>query len=59
VAAMLGHPVHRLIRVRIGPLHLGDLPPRKWRRLTRSEVEALRSSVQEPGQRPRRSKKRR
>ena len=59
VAAMLGHPVHRLIRVRIGPLRLGDLPPRQWRRLTGSEVEALRSSVQESGQRSQRSRKRR
>jgi 23S rRNA pseudouridine2605 synthase len=59
VAAMLGHPVHRLIRVRIGPLRLGDLPSKQWRRLTGSEVEALRSSVQESGQRSRRSKKRR
>jgi 23S rRNA pseudouridine2605 synthase len=59
VAAMLGHPVHRLIRVRIGPLRLGDLPPKQWRRLTGSEVEALRSSVQESAQRSQRSRKRR
>ena len=59
VAAMLGHPVHRLIRVRIGPLRLGDLPPRQWRRLTGSEVEALRSSVHESRQGSRRSGKRR
>jgi pseudouridine synthase len=45
VAAMLGHPVHRLIRVRIGPLHLGDLEPREWRELTDAEVDALRASV--------------
>jgi len=41
VAAMLGHPVHRLVRVRIGPVRLGDLPPGRWRRLTASEVRAL------------------
>lgn len=46
VAAMLGHAVHRLIRVRIGPLELGDLKPGQWRQLTPPEVEALRSTVQ-------------
>ena len=54
VAAMLGHPVRRLIRVRIGPLRLGDLRPGQWRRLTEAEIKALRSEVQKP----RRSKKR-
>lgn len=58
VAAMMGHPVHRLIRMRIGPLRLGDLQPGKWRRLTGAEVEALRSSVRRP-QGKRRSRKRR
>ncbi|MDY7075371.1 MAG: pseudouridine synthase [Chloroflexota bacterium] len=46
VAAMLGHPVYRVVRVRIGPLRLGELKPGKWRRLTGAEVKALRSSVQ-------------
>jgi 23S rRNA pseudouridine2605 synthase len=41
VGAMLGHPVHKLIRVRIGPVHLGDLEPGEWRHLTEQEVEAL------------------
>jgi 23S rRNA pseudouridine2605 synthase len=44
VAAMLGHPVERLIRVRIGSLRLGDLKPGQWRKLTNAEVKALRSS---------------
>ncbi len=48
VAAMLGHPVHRLIRVRIGPLRLGDLKLGRWRKLTGAEVKALRSAVQKP-----------
>ena len=39
--AMLGHPVHRLIRVRIGPVGLGDLRPGKWRYLTKRELERL------------------
>jgi len=41
VAAMLGHPVDRLIRVRIGPVHLGELKPGEWRRLSRRELERL------------------
>jgi 23S rRNA pseudouridine2605 synthase len=41
VGAMLGHPVHELIRIRIGPVHLGDLEPGQWRHLTEQEVEAL------------------
>ena len=43
VARMLGHPVHQLIRVRIGPVHLEDLRPGKWRHLTKREVEQLRA----------------
>ncbi len=41
VAAMLGHPVHRLIRVRIGPVHLGNLKPGEWRHLTERELREL------------------
>jgi pseudouridine synthase len=41
VAANLGHPVQRLIRVRIGPLRLGQLEPRQWRHLSPKEIEAL------------------
>ncbi len=41
VAAMLGHPVHRLIRVRLGPVHLGELKPGEWRRLSRPELDEL------------------
>ena len=44
--AMLGHPVHRLIRVRIGPLRLGSLERGRWRKLTGAEIKALRSAVQ-------------
>jgi len=45
VAAMLGFPVLRLIRVRIGPLRLGDLPPGRWRRLSEAELAALRAET--------------
>ena len=44
VAAVLGHPVIDLIRVRIGPLRLGGLESGSWRRLSPHEVEALRTS---------------
>lgn len=45
VARLLGYEVRRLIRVREGPLALGDLPPRAWRLLTPEEVAALRAHV--------------
>jgi 23S rRNA pseudouridine2605 synthase len=41
VAALLGHPVRQLQRVRLGPLHLGILKPGEWRHLTETEVEQL------------------
>jgi 23S rRNA pseudouridine2605 synthase len=41
VGAMLGHPVHKLIRVRIGPVHLSDLKSGQWRHLTEQELKAL------------------
>jgi pseudouridine synthase len=59
VAKLLGHPVRRLIRVRIGPVHLGDLPPGRWRRLTAAEVDALRSDLRARRRRPARRKGRR
>lgn len=39
----IGHPVLKLIRVSVGPLHLGDLPVGAWRRLNPREFEALRA----------------
>ncbi|MCG2768760.1 MAG: pseudouridine synthase [Chloroflexota bacterium] len=41
----VGNPVARLIRVRMGPLHLGDLAPGAWRYLTDDEVESLYKAV--------------
>jgi pseudouridine synthase len=41
VASQLGYNVLRLIRVREGPLTLGDLPAGVWRQLTDEEVELL------------------
>lgn len=43
MCAALGHPVRRLIRIRIGPLELGDLPVGKWRYLTKEEIKRLRN----------------
>jgi 23S rRNA pseudouridine2605 synthase len=37
----LGHPVERLVRVRVGPLKLAELRPGRWRHLQRPEVESL------------------
>jgi pseudouridine synthase len=39
--AARGHPVLRLIRIRMGPLRLGRLPPRQARPLTAGERRAL------------------
>jgi pseudouridine synthase len=39
--AAVGHPMLRLIRVRVGPLRLGALPPGHWRPLSRAEVTKL------------------
>jgi 23S rRNA pseudouridine2605 synthase len=44
MCAALGHPVRRLIRIRIGSLKLGNLPVGKWRHLTEGEVKRLRSA---------------
>ncbi|MGC9356517.1 MAG: pseudouridine synthase [Anaerolineae bacterium] len=45
IVAALGHPARRLIRVGMGPLRLGKLPPGKWRRLRPDEIEALNREV--------------
>ena len=37
----VGHPVHRLVRVRIGPLRDQKLAPGRWRALTLPELRAL------------------
>src|SRR4030095_3485550 len=40
-----GLKVKRLIRVKMGPLELGELPPGKWRALSPKEISALRRAV--------------
>lgn len=42
----VGHPVRRLVRVRIGSLLLGDLPVGQWRTLTPHEVRQLKRGVE-------------
>ena len=41
IGKLLGLPVVRIVRVRIGELRLGKLKPRQWRHLTSEEVAAL------------------
>ena len=41
----VGHPVRRLVRVRIGPLRDTQLRPGEWRELTADEVKALVETV--------------
>jgi 23S rRNA pseudouridine2605 synthase len=43
IGSLLGLPVVKIIRVRIGSLHLGLLKAGQWRRLTAEEVRALRA----------------
>ena len=45
VAALFGHPVRRLFREAIGPLHIGDLPAGQWRHLTEEEIQSLKEYV--------------
>ena len=45
MTAAVGHPTLRLVRVAIGPIALGDLPPGQWRELTRNEIAAIYGGV--------------
>jgi 23S rRNA pseudouridine2605 synthase len=55
MCAAVGHPVVRLVRVRIGPLADRRLAPGEWRELTQDEVRGLeRAAVARP-QAPRRT----
>jgi 23S rRNA pseudouridine2605 synthase len=44
MASVVGLEVARLVRVRIGSLHLDDLPAGAWRVLSKAEVAALRGT---------------
>lgn len=41
MTAAIGHPTLRLVRVRIGRFHLGELAPGRWRELTTRERATL------------------
>ena len=41
MCAAVGHDVRELVRVAVGGLKLGELPPGRWRQLTPSEVRRL------------------
>ena len=43
VGSLLGLPVVKIIRIRIGLLYLGNLKPREWRYLEPAEVSALKT----------------
>jgi 23S rRNA pseudouridine2605 synthase len=45
---VIGYNVKRLVRIRIGNLRLGDLPPGHWRVLSAREIEALRGDRARP-----------
>jgi 23S rRNA pseudouridine2605 synthase len=55
----VGHPVRRLIRVRIGPIELGDLAVGAYRPLTEREVKQLRGVVAQDRPRPGRGRRQR
>lgn len=45
ICKQLGLPIVRILRIRIGPLRLGNLKPRQWRYLTTKEIEELRQKA--------------
>jgi 23S rRNA pseudouridine2605 synthase len=45
IGFLLGLPIVRILRVRIGTLQLGNLKPRQWRYLTMQEIADLRKLV--------------
>jgi 23S rRNA pseudouridine2605 synthase len=45
MCALMGLPVVRIIRIRIGALLLGSLKPREWRLLTENEVAELKGKT--------------
>lgn len=52
---LLGLPVVRIVRVRIGTLRLGGLKPREWRPLTQREIDELKSGTGRPSTRAKKS----
>jgi len=56
--SILGLPVVKIIRVRIGTLYLGSLKARQWRLLTHQEIEALKKGPEPVKKTPKRSQPR-
>jgi 23S rRNA pseudouridine2605 synthase len=52
MGAMTGLPVFRIVRIRMGSLHLGNLKYREWRHLTPQEVTLLKGDMPKPPQKP-------
>jgi len=50
VASLLGHYAVKLVRVRVGPIWIGQLKPGEWRYLSSKEIEWLEQLVQKPRQ---------
>jgi 23S rRNA pseudouridine2605 synthase len=48
MCAAVGHEVKDLVRVKIGALALGDLPPGRWRRLEPAEIAKLQQVIASP-----------
>lgn len=51
VGKQIGLAVSRILRIRIGPLLLGDLKPGEWRHLTKDEVRHLKQESQKENKR--------
>ena len=41
MTAAVGHPTLRLVRMAIGPIHVGSLLPGQWRRLEQREIQTV------------------
>ena len=52
MGTMTGLPVVRIVRIRMGSLHLGNLKYREWRQLTPQEVTLLKGDMPKPQQKP-------
>lgn len=55
--SLLGLPVVKIIRIKLGSLHLGRLKPKEWRYLTEEEVKALKGG--DAGKKTKKKKRRR
>ncbi len=55
MCSALGHPVMRLVRIRIGPVEIGKLKPGQSRPLTAHEIHALKQATARLAPRPKRA----